>query len=80
MLFHWILIASFHSSFKSSVRLISGFGNVFSSRNYSAEVVMSRAIANGSSKANSYFRDNIKLNLNHRWMCGQLMCGLNVTF
>ncbi len=53
MLFHWILIARFHRSYKSTVRLISGFGNVCSSRNYSAEVVMSRAIANELSRANS---------------------------
>ncbi len=53
MLFQWILITRFHRSYKSSVRFISGFGNVGLSRNYSAEVVMSRAIANALSKANS---------------------------
>ncbi len=53
MLFHWILKARFHRSYESSVRLTSGFGNVCSSRNYSAEVVMSRAIANKLSRAKS---------------------------
>ncbi len=53
MLFHWILIARVHRSYESSVRLSRGLENVCSSRNYSAEVVMSRAIANELSRANS---------------------------
>ncbi len=37
MLFHWILLTRFYRNYESSVKLTRGLGNVYSSRDYSAE-------------------------------------------